>query len=292
MLAHASDDEVLDFCAPLVREMALHGTTSLELKTGYGLSLEAELRQARLARRLAEKAPQTCRVTLLCHAVPRGMKRVEWVRVFAEELLPAATSEGLVDAVDIYVEDIAFSVQDLEVVAAAGAEHWLPVRCHADQLGASGAAEVMARLGGRSADHLNDASIEGVEALASSDTVAVLLPASTLMLRAGAPPARALADAGAAVALATDFNPGTSPVVSMPEVITLGCTLYGLTPGEALVAATANPAHVLGLDQTGTLEPGNRADFLILDCDDIGAIPYRPGHNPVVETWVGGTRTS
>src|SRR3990172_7589616 len=165
MLAEASDDEVLAFCLPLVQEMADHGTTTLELKTGYGLSVEAELRQARLARRLAEEAPQTCTVTLLaCHAVPRGVERADWVRAVCEELIPAASAEGLAGAVDVYVEDIGFSLEDLAAVAEAAAAAELPLRCHADQLGASGAAEAAVALGARSADHLNHVSAAGVAA--------------------------------------------------------------------------------------------------------------------------------
>ncbi|HZD18548.1 MAG TPA: imidazolonepropionase, partial [Actinomycetota bacterium] len=141
MLADAADDEVLGFCMPLLQQMADHGTTTLELKTGYGLSIEGELRQARLARRLADTAPQTCTVTLLaCHAVPEGMDRGGWVRTVCDELVPAAAGEGLVDAVDVYVEDIAFTLDDLRAVAEVAAAHGLPVRCHADQLGPSGAA--------------------------------------------------------------------------------------------------------------------------------------------------------
>ena len=178
MFAEASDDEVLAFCRPLVREMAQHGTTTLELKTGYGLSVEGELRQARLARRLAEDAPQTCTVTLLaCHAVPGGMERSAWVRVACAELIPAAAAEGLADAVDVYVEDIAFSLEDLASVAEAASAAGLPLRCHADQLGPSGAAEAAVALGARSADHLNHVSAGGVVALgAARGTVAVLLP--------------------------------------------------------------------------------------------------------------------
>ncbi|MGZ4152271.1 MAG: amidohydrolase family protein, partial [Actinomycetota bacterium] len=142
LLAAASDDDVLAFCLPLAREMAAHGTTAMELKTGYGLSVEAELRQARLARALAAAASQTCSVTLLaCHAVPEGVDRADWVRAACDELIPAAAAEGLVDQVDIYVEDIAFSLDDLTAVAAAAARVGLPLRVHADQLGPSGAAE-------------------------------------------------------------------------------------------------------------------------------------------------------
>ena len=159
LLAAASDDDVLAFCLPLTREMAAHGTTAMELKTGYGLSVEAELRQARLARALAAAASQTCSVTLLaCHAVPEGVDRADWVRAACDELIPAAAAEELVDQVDIYVEDIAFSLDDLTAVAAAAARVGLPLRVHADQLGPSGAAEAAVALGARSADHLNHLS--------------------------------------------------------------------------------------------------------------------------------------
>jgi imidazolonepropionase len=295
MLSGASDEEVISFCRPLLAEMAASGTTALELKTGYGLSVEAELRQARLARRLGAEVPQTCTVTLLaCHAVPPGMAREEWVRLACDELIPAAAAEGLADAVDVYVEDIAFSLDDLRRVAGAAGQAGLPLRCHADQLGASGAAQEAVRLAARSADHLNHADAEGVAALAgAAATVATLLPASTFTLRADPPPARELIDAGAAVAIASDFNPGTSPVLSMPEVIAMACTLYGLTPHEALSAATVNPAWVLGLhDRLGSLEPGKRADFVVLESSDLAMVPYRAGHNPVAGTWIGGERRS
>jgi imidazolonepropionase len=290
LLAAASDDEVLAFCLPIAAEMAAHGTTALELKTGYGLSLEAELRQAALARTLSEEIPQTCTVTLLaCHAVPTGMTRADWVRIACEELIPAAAAGRLADAVDIYVEDIAFDLHDLARVAEAAAAAGLPLRCHADQLGASGAAEAAAALGARSVDHLNHVGDAGVTALGAGTTAAVLLPASTFFLREGAPPATALRDAGAAVAVATDLNPGTSPVCSMPEAIAMACTIYGMDPQAAIVAGTANPAWVLGLDdRLGRIEPGMRADLLLLEEADVAHVPYRPGHDPVTATFVGG----
>ncbi|HSL67101.1 MAG TPA: imidazolonepropionase [Actinomycetota bacterium] len=292
LLARASDDEVMAFCQPLVAEMADHGTTAVELKTGYGLSVEGELRHARLARRLAQEAPQAATVTLLaCHAVPETMEREDWVRMACMELIPAAASEGLCDAVDIYVEDIAFTLQDLRAVADAAAAVGLPVRCHADQLGSSGAAEEAVKLGARSADHLNNVSNEGVRALGEEGTVGVLLPSSTAFMRAVPPPVRTLVETGAAIALATDFNPGTSPVLSMPEAVATGCTLYGLTPLEALTASTLNPAWVLGMaKRSGTLEVGKRADLLVLEGEAFREVPYRPGHNPVLHAYAGGAR--
>src|SRR5919106_1498333 len=192
MLAEASDRDVLAFSRRLLDEMLANGTTALELKTGYGLSVEAELRQARLARDLADRAAQTSTVTLLaCHAVPQGIEREEWVRRACEELIPTAASEGLVDAVDIYVEDIAFTLDDLGHVAAAAARVDLPLRVHADQLGQTGATEAAVRLRARSADHLNNA---GGDALGAGETVGVLLPASTLLLRATTPPVREMVE--------------------------------------------------------------------------------------------------
>jgi imidazolonepropionase len=292
LLAQASDEEALEFCLPLVREMAHHGTTALELKTGYGLSVDGELRQARLARRLADRVAQTCTVTLLaCHAVPDGVTRRDWVRIVCEELIPTAAADGLADAVDIYVEDIAFDLDDLAAVAAAVEQAGLPLRVHADQLATSGAAEAAVELGACTVDHLNHLSPAGVRALGAGRTAAVLLPASTFFLRAPVPPVRELLAAGAPIAIATDFNPGTSPVLSMPEAIAIGCTLYGLSPGAAFTAATANAAWALGLvERLGTLEVGKRADFLVLDADGVRQVPYRPGHNPVLDTYVGGSR--
>jgi imidazolonepropionase len=291
MLAEASDDEVLDFCRRLAGEMLAHGTTALELKTGYGLSVEAELRHARLARRLADEIPQTAVVTLLgCHAVPEGIGRRQWVESVCEQLIPRAVEEALVDAVDVYVEDIAFTVEDLQRVAATAGDAGLPLRVHADQLGPTGAAEAAARLGARSADHLNHASVPAAAALAGSGSVAVLLPASTVLLRAQPPPVDRLVAAGVPLALATDFNPGTSAVLSMPEAIALGCAGYGLLPLQALLAATANAAWVLGLHEAlGSLAAGRRADLVILDGPEFRRVPYRPGHNPVVQVVVDGS---
>jgi len=180
-------------------------------------------------------------------------------------------------------------LNDLDAVADAAAVAGLPLRVHADQLGHTGAAARAAELGARSADHLNHTDTGGTEALAASGTIAVLLPASTFFLRARPADVAALRSADAAIAVATDFNPGTSPVCSMPEAIAMASTVYGLAPLEALTAATVNPAHVLGLgDRLGRLAPGLRADLLLLDAPRFASVPYRPGHDPVVATIVGG----
>ena len=289
MFAEAADEEVLSFARGLAFEMLAHGTTALELKTGYGLSVEAELRQARLARRLAAEIPQVATVTLLaCHAVPEGWEREAWVTAACTELIPAAADEGLADAVDVYVEDIAFSVEDLHRVAEAAFSHGLRLRVHADQLGASGAAEAAAELGAASADHLNHVSGSGVTALARSGTTAVLLPASTFLLRAR-PPRPELLSGGVSLAIATDCNPGTSPVASMPLALAIACVAYGLSPARAVHAATAGGAEVLGVaDRLGSLRPGFRADLVVLEGDDVRMLAYRPDHDPVLEVVVAG----
>lgn len=294
MLASASDDEIVQFCRPFLREMLDHGTTALEFKTGYGLSVDGEMRQARLARRLADQTPQTVVITLLaCHAIPEDRTRQAWVDEVCRQLIPSAAAEGLVDAVDVYVEDIAFTGEDLARVHAVAREHGLSVRTHADQLGSSGAAEVAASLSVRSADHLNHASQEGVRAIGESQVMAGLLPVSTMFLGEEPAPASDLITAGAAIAIATDFNPGTSPCLSMPEAMAVAAALYRLPIPTIFAAATLNPAWVLGLDhRLGSLEAGKRADFVVLDTADPASIAYRPGHNPVMQTWIAGELVS
>ena len=192
---------------------------------------------------------------------------------------------------DIYVEDIAFSLDDLGSVAEAADRAGLPLRCHADQLGASAATQAAVALGARSADHCNHVDRGAIEALGSSGTTAVLLPGSTFFLRGTPPLVSGMLDAGATVAIATDCNPGTAPIASMPEAISFACVLYGLSPHAALAASTVNPAHVLGLgEQVGSLRPGMRADLVVLDGDGFRQVPYRPGHDPVLATYVGGVR--
>jgi imidazolonepropionase len=288
MFHEATDEDVLAFCRPLLAEALAGGTTTLELKTGYGLTAEGELRELAVAGRLRDEATQTTTVTFLpCHAVPRGLDREVWLDRVVTDVLPTARAAGI-DAVDIYVEAIAFSVADLERLAGAAGD--LALRVHGDQLGDTGSAAAAARLGARSVDHLNHTSPDGVEALAGSDTIAVLLPASTAFMGLTPAPAAALRAAAVPLAIATDCNPGTSPVVSMPQAIAAAAAVYRIPPLEALTAATLNAACVLGLaDRLGTLEPGKRADVLLLDAPSFAQVPYRPGHDPVVRVVVGGT---
>jgi imidazolonepropionase len=291
MLAAAGDKDVIDFVSSLAGSMLRRGTTTFETKSGYGLSLDGELRQLRLARALGDRVPQRIMTTCLAaHAVPKGSSEGEWIGEIAEVLLPKVSSEGLASACDIYVESIAFQLEHAARLTKVAEELGLRMRMHADQLEDSQAASFAARWGLASADHLNHASAAAVEDLAHSDTAAVLLPGATFTLRqAKKPPARGLVDAGAIVALGTDLNPGTSPIHSMPFVIALACRLYGLRPIEALVAATVNAAYVLGIeDEVGRLAPGHRADMVVLDVPEFEHIVYRPDFDPVLAVVCNG----
>ncbi|MDQ3964422.1 MAG: imidazolonepropionase [Actinomycetota bacterium] len=288
-LASATDEEVLAFSEDLAHSMLAHGTTTFETKSGYGLSVEAELRQLRLAHELAERVRQTVTTTCLAaHAVPEGMSEGQWVGLAADELLPKATD--FCSAVDIYVETIAFQLEHAARLASAAEGLGLAMRMHADQLSDGQAGAFAARWNFRSADHLNHTSLDAVGDLVGSDTAAVLLPGATYTLRqTKKPPARDLVDAGAIVALGTDLNPGTSPIHSMPFVMALACRLYGLSPHEALVAATINSAYVLDKhDEIGRIEAGMRSDLVVLMTDSFGDVIYRPDENFVGVVISGG----
>jgi imidazolonepropionase len=291
MLADATDDEVFTFSRTLALSMLAHGTTTFETKSGYGLSVDAELRQVRLARRLAESVPQTVITTCLAaHAIPHGKSAGEWIGEAAEQLLPAAAEQGLVSACDLYVESIAFALEHAARLAGVAQGLGLRMRVHADQLEDGQTGAFAARWGFISADHLNHTSLDAAGDLAASDTAAVLLPGATFTLRqAKKPPARDLIERGAIVALGSDLNPGTSPIHSMLFVIALACRIYGLRPYEALAAATVNAAYVLGLEDTvGRLAPGYRADFVVLDTPSFDMITYRPDIDPVAAVICGG----
>ncbi len=278
-LAEAPDEEVLAFSAGLAGRMLRTGTTTLEMKSGYGLSVEAELRQLRLAKELAGGITQLTTATCLAaHAIPPGKSQGEWIGEAANELLPEVSKSGLATACDIYVETIAFALEHAARLSEVAVGLGLRMRVHADQLSDNQTGAFAARWGFATADHLNHTSPDGAGDLAASDTVAVLLPGATFTLKqTKKPPARQLLDEGAIVALATDLNPGTSPISSIPLVIALACRTYGFAPLEALAAVTVNGAYALGLDaEVGRTAPGMRADLVVLDLPSIEQIAYRP----------------
>lgn len=287
-LASASDDRVTAQAFGLAAEMLTHGTTAFECKSGYGLSPEAELRALALAERLDGVVAQaTTSTALLAHAVPDGFDADGWMDA-VEALVPAVAAGTRAGALDIYVESIGFTNDHLRRMGALAAAHGLDLRAHVEQFNANRSVPVALELGARSVDHLSRLHPDDVAPLAAADCAAVLLPGAEHMGAEHTPPARALADAGALCVLATDANPGTSPIVSMPLIVGLAVRRYGWSVREALLAATLNAAWVLRMSrETGSLEVGKRADVLVLDAP-IEHVPYRLGHNPVAAVMVGG----
>jgi imidazolonepropionase len=287
-LAEAGDAEVLDQAKSLADEMLACGTTAFECKSGYGLSAEGELRALRLADELDSLVAQaTVSTALLAHAVPPGYSADGWMDE-VEALLPRVTQTTNATALDIYVESIAFSNEHLARLGQLAAQAGLALRCHVEQFNTHRSVPVALELGARSVDHLACLHPDDLGPLAASECGAVLLPGAEFMAAERVAPGRELADAGAICALATDANPGTSPVVSLPLVIGLAVRRYVWTPREALLAATHNAAWVLGLhERLGSLEVGKSADLLLLDAP-IEHLPYRLGHNPVLAAFRGG----
>ncbi|MBM3306712.1 MAG: imidazolonepropionase [Candidatus Eisenbacteria bacterium] len=261
-----------------------HGTTTIEIKSGYGLSLEAELKTLRVVRRLAgEHAVGVVPTFLGAHEFPDEWRddRDGYVGTVCEEMIPAVARERLARCCDVFCEEGVFSVEQSRRVLEAGKRHGLAPKVHADELHASGGAELAAEVRALSADHLVRVTDRGVAALAAADVVAVLLPGTSLSLGATRfAPARALIEAGVPVALATDMNPGSSMTESMQIVMALASMALRMTPAEVLTAATVNAAAAVGLaGDVGTLEPGRLADAVVWEVDDHRAIPYHYGVN-------------
>jgi imidazolonepropionase len=271
-----------------------HGATTIEVKSGYGLELEAELKQLRVIRRAAAALPATLIPTFLgAHEVPpeyRG-NRAAYVQLVCEEMIPAVAREGLARCCDVFCEPGVFSAAESRQVLTAAARHGLAIKLHADELDGSGGAELAAELGALSADHLAAISDAGIRALAASPTVAVLLPATLIFLgKRSQAPARRLVEAGAAVALATDYNPGTSPTLSLPLVMALGVSQLGLRHAEVVTAVTINAAAALGLAQgRGQIAPGCVADLVIAAVDDWREVAYWMGGDVVSAVWTAGS---
>ncbi len=287
-LRESSDAAVLEQAGGLAAEMLAAGTTTFECKSGYGLSCEGELRSLALARSLGERVTQTTTSTaLLAHAVPPGFDAAGWMDQ-VDAMLPEVMALGSVTALDIFVESIAFDNDDLQRMGALAARAGVALRCHVEQFASHGSVPVALAAGARSVDHLSMLPVSDVEPLGAAECAAVLLPAAEFLGAEHRAPGRALADGGALIVLASDANPGTAPVVSMPVVLGLGARLYGFGPRELLAAATLNAAWTLGLEHTrGSIEVGKRADLLVLD-GPVEMIPYRFGRNPVAAAFVGG----
>jgi imidazolonepropionase len=287
-LAAASDDEVLEQAGALADEMLRLGTTAFECKSGYGLSRAGELRQLGLAGALGRRVRQRTTVTaLLAHALPAGFDADGWLDE-VEAMLPEVVSTSEARALDLYVESIAFTNEHLARMGELARRFGLALRAHVEQFATHRSVPVALAAGARSVDHLSCLDPADLPALARADCAAVLLPGAELMGEERPAPGRALADAGAICVLATDLNPGTAPIASLPLVIGLAVRRYRWTAAEALAAATLNAAWALGLhEELGSLEPGKRADLVLLD-GPIDRVPYRLGHDSVVAVAVAG----
>lgn len=274
-----SEDQLYASALARLEGLKATGVTTVEIKSGYGLDHDSELKMLRVARRIGREAGVRVRTSYLgLHAVPPEHKvdRAVYVDKAVDEILPAAHAEGLVDAVDAYCEPIAFSVEEVSRLFDKAEELGLPVKLHADQLSDGGGAALAARYQALSADHIEHTTEAGVKAMAEAGVVAVLLPGAFLMLReTQAPPIALLRQHGARMAVATDCNPGTSPVASMTAAINLACVQFRLTPEEALAGATRSAARALGLqDEIGTVEAGKAADLAVWDISRPAELAY------------------
>ena len=268
----ATNAQLRAVSATRLNALMSEGVTTVEIKSGYGLDVDNELRCLRIARSLAADHAVSIATTLLgAHAVPPEFKgrADEYIEQVCERMIPRAAAEGLASAVDGFCETIAFTRDQVRRVFEAAQRHGLRVKLHADQLSDAGGAELAARFQALSADHLEYASEAGIAALAKAGCVAVVLPGAFYFLReTRAPPIELLRKHGVPMAVATDCNPGTSPTTSILTTMNMACTLFGLTPEEALAGATCHAASALGYDDRGTLEQGRRADFAVWDADD------------------------
>jgi imidazolonepropionase len=282
----ADQDTLLEQSAPRLLALMGEGVTAVEMKSGYGLDLDTELRMLRVARRLGEKFPVTVMPTYLgAHALPPEYegRPDDYIDFVCNQVLPQVAAQKLAVAVDAFCENIGFTLEQTERVFKTAKKLGLAIKLHAEQLTDLKGAALAARYQALSADHLEYVSQSGVKAMAKNNTVAVLLPGAFYFLReTRVPPVDLLRSHGVPIALATDCNPGSSPTVSLLLMLNMACTLFRLTPEEALAGVTRNGARALGLQNSiGTLEPGKDADFVIWDIPEPAELAYRIGANPM-----------
>jgi imidazolonepropionase len=280
----AEESELVAAAACRLDSFLAEGVTTIEIKSGYGLTLEAELKLLRAARRLGQERPIDVRTTFLgAHSIPAEFadRRTDYVEALCREMIPAVAESGLADAVDAFCETTAFDRTETHRILAAARHYGLPVKLHADQLSDGGGAALAAEFGALSADHLDHLGLGGVHALAAAGTVAVLLPGSSYFLgETRRPPVAALREARVPIAIASNCNPGSAPTRSLLLMLSMACALFGLTPEEALAGATREAAKALGLDDRGRLAPGLLADLVLWDIADPAELAYWIGHNP------------
>lgn len=265
------------------------GVTALEVKSGYGLSTEHELRMLKVARQLDQDGPQHITTTLLAHMPDPEVDRTKYVDRFVSETLPEAKAQGLADAVDVFIERNAFTLEEGRRILEAALEHDLPVKAHVEQFGNSGGAKLIAELGGLSADHLEYATREDLDALAQAGSVANLLPLAAMLLKAPLPQAADLRASGVKVAVASDHNPGSSPMYGLLPALQLALVATGMSVHETLIAGTANAADALGRPEWGRVQPGAGADYLVVNAPQALTPLYSWGNPSLKEMVIGGS---
>ena len=292
----ATADELFEAALPRLDALLAGGVATVEIKSGYGLDVESELKMLEVARRLATARDVSIVSTLLAaHAVPPEFADDAdgWIKVVCDELIPAAAARGLADAVDAYCETIAFDADQVASVFESARRHGLPVKLHADQLSDGGGAALAAQHSALSADHLEYSSDDGIAAMAAAGTAAVLLPGAFLTLgETRRPPVAALREHAVPIAIATDCNPGTSPLTSLPDAMALASRLFGLTPAECLAGATRESAHALGLSDRGIIRTGMRADLAAWRITHPRDLGYWLGRNALAHLFVEGRSVS
>lgn len=290
----ATEAELVKVATPRLQALMAEGVTTIEIKSGYGLSLDDERKQLRAARQLAEQHPVSVATTLLAaHAVPPEFRddADAYIDLVTNTIIPTLAGEGLADAVDAFCETVGFTPAQTEQVFQAAQAVGLPVKLHAEQLSNQHGSQLAARYQALSCDHLEHLDEAGVKAMAAAGTVAVLLPGAYYFLRdTHLPPVALLREHGVPIALATDANPGTSPIFSLQLMLQMGATLFRLTPEECLRGVTVNAAQALGYQDRGQLKAGLRADLCWWDVDDLATLTYQFGINPLVACWHQGSR--
>ncbi len=287
----ASEDALYEKTRTLMAEMLRHGTTALEIKSGYGLDLETERKQLRVVQRLKAENPDIAATFLGAHAFPEGMDHETYVDLLCKEMIPAIAKDGIAQFCDVFCDDGVFTAEQSERILNAGKRCGMIPRMHADEIKEIGGTQAAARVGAISCDHLSETGKAGMEALRDGGVIAVMLPATSFYLKKPYGDFRGMIDAGVPVAVATDMNPGSTPNLSLPFAMTAGC-LYGrLTPEEVLCGATLNAAAAIGMaEKLGTLEAGKQADLVVWDADNLDQLIYRYGTNRAFAVYKRGER--
>lgn len=290
-LHDASEDELAEQALKRLNEIMMMGTGAVEIKSGYGLSLEAELKMLRVIKKLKELSPLTIKATFLgAHAVPAGSTHQDYVNMVIDRMLPRVAEEGLAEYCDVFCEKGYFSPEDTVRILKQGLKHGLKPRVHANQLDRSGGVQAGVEVGALSVDHLEFVGDEEIQALLSSATMPTLLPGAAWFLQLPNPPARKMIDAGLPVAIATDYNPGSSPCGNMNLMLSMCCVMFKMTPEEAINAATINTAYAMELSQThGSICRGKQANvFITKEMPTYAYLPYAFGGDPVETVIIGG----